>query len=112
MLTWIQNYFQTIGNNYHVNPLIFGSVYVGAIPFFSLSIAWLIHRYKTGRSIVLPTLAAGSCFVSAYVYLLIVGQNVPWWVYAILVAMVIYGAYSTVKKVKKKINEPLRGIKI
>ena len=98
-------WFMSLGEAYGVNPFIFGGIYVGAIPFFILSITWLIRNYRNGQSIVLPALSATSCFISAYVYLIIAGKNVPWWVYAIVVLMVIYGVYSTVKNVQRKMRE-------
>jgi hypothetical protein len=39
-----QNRFLNAEANYGVNPLIFGAIYVGAIPFFSFSIGWLIRN--------------------------------------------------------------------
>lgn len=99
-----KEWFLGLGEQYGVNPIIFGSIYVGAIPFFTLSIAWLVKKYRKNKSIVLPSLAATSCFISAYVYLIIAGKNVPWWVYGIVVLMVIYGAWSTFKNVQKKIK--------
>jgi hypothetical protein len=92
-----------LGEQYNVSPIIFGSIYVGAIPLFTLSVAWLVRNHKQGKSIVLPVLATGSCFVSAYVYLLIVGENVPLWVYAFVVLLLIYGGYSTIRSIRKKI---------
>lgn len=101
----IKLWFLSLGDAYGVNPIIFGAIYVGAIPFFTLSIAWLVKNYKQERSIVFPTLSASFFFVSAYLYLMIVGQNVPWWVYGVVVGMLVYGAWSTWKNVKQKINE-------
>ena len=97
-------WFWGLGEQYGVNPLIFGSIYVGAIPFFSLSIGWLIRNYRLGKSILLPSLLATFFFISAYLYLIIEGQNVPWWVYGIVIAMVGYGAYSTYQKVRRRIH--------
>ena len=101
----IQNWFLSLGTEYGVNPLIFGAIYVGAIPFFSISIGWLIKNYRQGKSIVLPALAAMFFFISAYIYLIFAGKNVPWWVYGIVVLLVVIGAYSTIKKVRKQISE-------
>ncbi len=101
----IQNWFFSLGTEYGVNPLIFGAIYVGAIPFFSLSIGWLIQNYRKGKSIVLPALAAMFFFISAYIYLIFAGKNVPVWVYGAVVLLIIVGAYSTVKKVRKQISE-------
>lgn len=98
-------WFLSLGQQYGVNPLIFGTIYVGAIPFFAGSLAWLYKNYKRGRSIILPALSALFFFISAYLYLIIVGNNVPWWVYVIVVVMVSYGAYSTYLKVRRKIDK-------
>ncbi|MDR9416680.1 MAG: hypothetical protein RI564_10375 [Gracilimonas sp.] len=99
----VQNWFFSLGENYGVNPIIFGSIYVGAIPFFSLCIGWLVHNYRKDKSIVLPAMGATFFFISAYLYLMIAGENVPWWVYGVVVLMIVYGAWSTVRKVKKRI---------
>ncbi len=101
----IQDWFMSLGTQYGVNPLIFGAIYIGAVPFFSLSIARLIQNYRKGRSIVLPALSAMFFFISAYIYLMFAGHNVPWWVYGVVVLLVIVGAYSTIKKVRRQINE-------
>ncbi|MEO8072448.1 MAG: hypothetical protein ABI891_05235 [Acidobacteriota bacterium] len=100
----IQQWFLGLGSKYGVNPLIFGAIYIGAIPFFSASIAWLIRNFRHGKSIVLPAISALLFFISAYIYLIIAGKNVPLWVYAAVVLLVVFGAYSTIKKVRKKIR--------
>lgn len=106
-MSWdtIQNWFLSLGTQYGVNPFIFGAIYVGAIPFFSLSIGWLIQNYRKGKSIVLPALSAMFFFISAYIYLMFAGKNVPWWVYGVVVLLIVIGAFSTIKKVRKQINE-------
>ena len=68
-MSWetIQNWFLSLGTG--VNPFIFGAIYVGAIPFFSASIGWLIRNYRKTKSIVLPALSAMFFFISAYIYI-------------------------------------------
>ena len=102
----IQNWFFSLGENYGVDPIIFGAIYVGAIPFFLLSIAWLVRSRRAGKSIVLPVLSAGVFFVSAYVYLAIVGHDIPIWVWFFLAAMLIYGVWSTARDLRRKLAEP------
>ncbi len=106
-MSWeaIQNWFFGLGENYGVNPLIFGAIYVGAIPFFSISIGWLIRNYRQRKSFVLPALSAMFFFISAYVYLIFAGKNVPLWVYGMVVLLIVFGAYSTIKKIRKQIKE-------
>jgi hypothetical protein len=105
MLADINQWFLTLGAEYGVNPYIFGGIYVGAIPFFLLSIVWLVKRARAGRSTALPTMLAGFFFVSAYLYLAIAGRNIPLWVWIFLAALVIYGAFSTIRDTRKKIRE-------
>lgn len=100
-----KEWFLGLGEQYGVNPIIFGSIYVGAIPFFTLCIGWIVRNYKKEKSIVLPALGATFFFISAYLYLIIAGQNVPRWVYGIVVLMVVYGGYSTILKVRARIQE-------
>ncbi len=95
-------WFWQLGPTYGVDPLIFGAIYVGAIPFFMASIAWLVRRLRSGGSIVVPVLCAGFCFVSAYLYLAIAGRNVPMWVWALLALLMAFGALSTVRDVRRK----------
>jgi hypothetical protein len=98
----VKEWFLSLGDKYGVDPIIFGSIYVGAIPFFTLSVAWIVRNYKKGKSITLPVISAGLFFISAYIYLFIAGENIPWWVYALLAAMIVYGAWSTYSSTKKK----------
>ena len=99
----INEWFMGLGAQYGVNPYIFGVIYIGAIPFFLASIAWLVKRKRAGQSIVLPVLCAGFCFVSAYLYLAVAGRNIPVWVWAFLGALIVYGAWSTVRDVRRKV---------
>ena len=98
----LQDWFWGLGEKYGVNPLIFGGIYVGAIPLFLLSLSWLIRRLRHKQSIVVPLLLTGFFFVSAYLYLIIAGQNIPVWVYFVIAALVGYGAFSAYQKVLQK----------
>ena len=53
----------------------------------------------------MPILSASFFFISAYLYLIVVGRNIPLWVYAFILVMVIYGVVSTYKKIKTKVAE-------
>ena len=99
-------WFLSLGDQYGVNPIIFGSIYVGAIPFFTLSIGWLVRNLRRKKSIVVPALTASFFFISAYLYLLVAGRNIPLWVYAFIAAMVAFGIYSTFKKIRTQTAQP------
>ena len=99
------DWFMGLGERYNVNPIVFGSIYVGAIPFFTASIAWLIRNLRRRQSIVAPVLSASFFFVSAYLYLVVVGRDIPIWVYFFVGGMVIFGVFSTLKKIRGQLKE-------
>ena len=94
-----------LGAQYGVNPLIFGAIYVGAIPFFLLFTGIAIKRLRARQSAVVPIMAAGLCFVSAYIYLAIVGRGIPVWVWAFLGILICYGAWSAIKDFRQKMRD-------
>lgn len=91
-----------MGEQYGVNPIVFGGIYVGAVPFFIISISWLVRRRKARQSIVLPAMSAGFCFVAAYLYLAVVGHDIPVWVWYFIATLVIYGIWSTLRDIRRK----------
>ncbi len=97
----IKDWFLSFGEKYNVNPFIFGGIYLGAIPFFFISLSWTIKNIKKKKPIVLPVLLTCFFFISAYLYLLIAGKNIPVWVYIFIALMIAYGVFSAIKKVKE-----------
>ncbi|MEX0820787.1 MAG: hypothetical protein WD021_01470 [Rhodothermales bacterium] len=105
-MTWnaLVDWFMGLGREYGVNPIVFGIIYIGAIPFFTLSVAWIVRNVRKKRSIVLPALSASFFFISAYLYLLVAGRGVPVWVYAVIAVMIGAGVVSTVNKIRRRIR--------
>src|ERR687898_3453578 len=97
-----KEWFLGLGDKYNVNPYVFGAIYLGAVPLFFLCLSWTIRRIKNKRPFVVPILLTGLCFISAYLYLIVVGENIPVWVYIFIGLMVAYGIYSTIKKIRGK----------
>ena len=102
--TWLE-WVTHLGAQYNVDPIIFASIYIGAIPFFMASLIWLIRSIKQRKPIVAPVLVSGFFFLSSYLYLIIVGRNIPFWVYALIALMIIYGGYSILKKIRRQLVE-------
>lgn len=99
-----QAWVMGLGAQYGVNPVIFGVIYVGAIPFFLFFTGLAVKRLRAGRSAVLPIMAAGLCFVSAYLYLAVVGRGIPLWVWAFLGVIIAYGAWSAVRSFRARVK--------
>ncbi|MDZ4792886.1 MAG: hypothetical protein SGI83_01280 [Bacteroidota bacterium] len=100
----IKKYYVTLGESYHVDPLIFVGIHVVATPLFIAAVAWLISNYRKNKSIFLPAIVAVLIFNAANIYLVIMGRNIPWWIYTILGVTTILSSYFSYKKVRKKIN--------
>lgn len=103
MTAWFEGIL-ALGAEYGVNPLIFAGIYVGAIPFFILFTGIAVKRARAGQSAALPIMAAGLCFISAYLYLAIAGQGIPIWVWGVLGLVIAYGAWSAVASYRKKLR--------
>ncbi len=94
------DWFLGLGEVYGVNPMIFGSLYVGSIPFFTLSLGWVIKNIRQKKPITIPILLTGIFFISAYLYLIIAGRNIPFWVYFFIMGMVALGVFSALNKLR------------
>lgn len=105
MLNAIKEYVISLGADYGVDPVIFAGIYLGAIPFFSMSLGWLVRNYKQEKPIILPVISSLFFFLSSYLYLIIAGKNVPWWVYVIIFGMIAVGAFTTIRKIRGKLRE-------
>ncbi len=103
LLSW-RDSIMALGAQYGVNPVIFAAIYIGAIPFFILSTGIAVKRIRARQSAVLPIMVAGLCFISAYLYLAIVGHGIPVWVWIMLGAIIAYGAWSAVRSFRAKVD--------
>lgn len=101
-LNSVKDWFLGLGQHYNVNPVIFGEIYVGAIPFFFASLYWTVRNMRKKRSFFIPLILTGVFFISAYLYLIIAGRNIPVWVYVFIGLLVGYSAYSTWVSIKNK----------
>jgi len=93
-----------LGARYGVDPFVFAAIYIGAIPFFILFSGLAVRRLRTKRPAALWIVAAGLCFVSAYLYLAVAGRGIPVWVWALLALLVGYGAWSAVRSAQRKLG--------
>ncbi|MEQ9660941.1 MAG: hypothetical protein RLN87_00130 [Parasphingopyxis sp.] len=100
MFEAINDWFMGLGAEYGVNPYIFGGIYVGAIPFFLATMAWMVRRKRRGESIAVQIAIAGFLALSSYIYLIFAGRNLAWWVYALVAALVVYTIWTLFQKAR------------
>ncbi len=104
LISW-RDGVMALGAQYGVNPGVFAAIYIGAIPFFLISTGIALKRIRDRRSAVLPIIVAGFCFISAYLYLAIVGHDLPVWVWIMLGTLLLYGAWSAVRRFRAKLGD-------
>jgi hypothetical protein len=95
---WIQN----IRQSYSVDPIVFAGLLVGCAPFFYYSIFRLVKALaarSSGQITVWSSVFLGAT-VLPYVYVLLFGRNIPWYIYAAIGLLAAQGVYSLVKKLR------------
>lgn len=101
----IIDYYAMIGEKYNVDPIIFVGIHVVATPLFAGAVWWIIYNKKKKRSILLPSLLAIFIFNAASIYLIILGRDIPFYIYAIVGVSAAFSGYFTFRKIKRRIAE-------
>ncbi|NRA28702.1 MAG: hypothetical protein HRU11_00455 [Parvularculaceae bacterium] len=98
----INAFVLSLSENYGVNPWIFGVLYIGGIPLFLGVTAWLVARLRQKKSITVQAILAGYLAIQPYVYVALVGENIPVWVWGVIAVLVGLGIWSTLSTIKKR----------
>lgn len=101
----IKDWVLELGIQYDVNPIVFGFIYVGAIPLMMVSMGWVIRNYRLHQPILLPVILTTFLYISSYLYLLIAGKNVPGWVYLILCGLISLSLFAMYQSIRRKMRE-------
>ena len=104
----IQAWMLSFGEAYGVNPIIFALLYFGTIPLSLFSFAQMARNIRRGKPLFWPIMGASVAFVGTYIYLFIVGKNIPIWVYFFVAVLIVYGAYqlwSRIQSLKNRTTE-------
>ncbi len=99
----IVQYYKTIGAQYQVDPVIFVGIHVAATPLFLLAVWWIVYNRRHHKSILAPAITAAFVFNAANLYLVFFGRDLPWWIYAIVIATTSVSSYFSIKKIKGKL---------
>lgn len=96
------DWLTALGDEYDVDPLTLGILYFISKPLFIGSLVWTAKRARRKASVLVPILVSAAAFSIPYVYIILVGRNIPKWVYVFIALMFIYGAYTIRKKLTEK----------
>ncbi len=103
MFEYLQNWLRQIENNHGVNPVIFTIIYfAGVIPFW-LSIYKIINAIKNRnyRKAVTFGLVLGIVIIAPFTYVATFGHNLPAWFWIIAAAIILYSAYTVLRRIRQ-----------
>ena len=102
MLEYIRNWLAGVQTRYHVNPFIFGAIYLASVPFFWFSIYKIIAGLKNKKLGEVRTFAVilGIAIIAPFFYVAALGRNLPVWFWIFAGVIIGYSVYSTLSKFK------------
>ena len=103
VLSKIEALTQTARDSYSVDPAVFLVIYLASAPLFYYALFRMIRALaKNLRNEIMPWSAVFLCAtVAPFVYVLVFGRNLPWWVYGIIALLIGQGAFFLVRKLRR-----------
>jgi hypothetical protein len=106
----IETLMRMAREEYGVDPVVFLVIYLASAPIFYYSLFRMARALakKLGGEIMLWSTVFLASVVAPFVYVLLFGRNLPWWVYAIIAVLVGQGVISLIRNLRKKPEGPGR----
>ncbi len=103
VISKIQALMQVARDTYSVDPVVFLVIYLGSAPFFYYSLFRMGRALarKLGSEIMLWSAIFLCATAAPFVYVLLFGRNLPWWVYGILALLIGQGVFSLVRRLRR-----------
>lgn len=110
ILTQLQELMRTARDTYGVDPVIFLVLYVLCAPPWYYSMFRTLRAFATQRTneIMVWTTVFLVTSVLPFVYVMIFGRNLPWWVYAIIAALVLQVLLSLRRRLRRRPSDDMK----
>jgi hypothetical protein len=107
ILAYFQGMMQTARTEYGVDPVIFLVIYGVCVPFWYLGLFRTLRALAGRRrnEVMLWSAVFLAATVAPFVYVMAFGHNIPWWVYAVIAALIGEGVWSLVTKLRRPPTE-------
>ncbi|WP_158796116.1 hypothetical protein [Pedobacter sp. L105] len=96
----IKDYLFHQANLHQLNPWLFGAFYLLSKILFLSFLGWAIKNLRQKTSVLLPLLLAALGYSIPYLYLIIAGKNIPFWIYLVISLIYLFSAWSIRAKLK------------
>jgi len=95
---------QAARENYGVDPLVFLFIYLASVPVFYYSLFRTLRALakKLGNEIMLWSAIFLCANIAPFLYVILFGRNIPWWVFGLMALLIGQGVLSLILKLRKK----------
>lgn len=104
ILSQLEQIMQMARDNYGVNPIIFLILYLICVPIFYYSLMRTLR--SLAQKSVTEAMVWSAIFLAAivtpFIYVILFGRNIPWWVYGVIAVLIAQGVGSFVLKLRSK----------
>lgn len=103
MLEYLHSWLRQIESNHGINPVIFAIIYcAGVIPFW-FSIYKILTTMKTRnyRKTATFVFVLAVVIMAPFTYVAIVGRNLPVWFWGVAATIIVYSAYSVLRRIRQ-----------
>ncbi len=109
LLSQIDSLMRQARENYGVDPVVFLVIYFASVPFFYYSLFRMVRALarRLRDEVVLWSTIFLCATVAPFVYVLLFGRNLPWWVYGAIALLVGQGVYSLARKLRGGNGQPV-----
>ena len=103
LLAQVQSLMRTARETYGVNPVVFLVLYFACVPVWYYSLFRTIRAAaaRSANAILLWSAIFLLSTVLPFVYVMLFGRNIPWWVYVLIAVLIGQGLFSLVRKVRQ-----------
>jgi hypothetical protein len=102
--TWLEEMMRTARETYGVNPVIFLIIYLGCAPIWYFSLFRTLRAAAQRRTAeLLPwSMIFLAATVAPFVYVILFGRNLPWWVYGVIAVLVVQSLWSVYSRLRPR----------
>jgi hypothetical protein len=100
----LQEIMRTARETYAVNPVIFLVIYLGCAPIWYFSLFRTLRAAAQRRTAeLLPwSMIFLAATVAPFIYVILFGRNLPWWVYAVIAVLVVQSVWSLYRRLRRR----------
>lgn len=105
IISQIEEIMRTASDTYGVNPIIFLVIYLICVPIFYYSIVRTLRAFA--RKLTTEAMIWSAVFllatVAPFIYVILFGRNIPWWVYVIIAILIGQGIISLIIRLRRNV---------